>query len=229
MPKASDTRTTRRTTLNRDRVLDAGVALADAEGINALTMRRLAGELDVEAMSLYNHVNNKDDLLDGMLDRVVGEIELPEGGPDWRHRARRRAISAHAILMRHPWAAAMWVSRLNPGPARMRYVDTSLRNLREAGFSSGLLDRTFHTIENHIVGHALQALGFPLESDEMEEASEQFLRSFPVKEYPDLAAHVRHHMEHPGEGDEFEFGLELILDGVERIGPAPGAPSPGAK
>jgi AcrR family transcriptional regulator len=217
VPNADDARTRQRARLNRERVLDAGVALADREGIDALTMRRLAGELGVEAMSLYNHVSNKDDLLDGMLDRVFGEIELPGGGPDWRHRARRRAISAHAVLMRHPWAAAMWASRPNPGPARMRYVDTALRNLREAGFLPGLLDRTFHAIDNHIVGHALQALGFPLERGEMKAASEQFLRSFPVEEYPDLAAHVRHHAEHPGEGDEFEFGLDLILDGIERM------------
>ncbi|WP_113699510.1 TetR/AcrR family transcriptional regulator [Nonomuraea lactucae] len=217
MPEASGRRTRPRATLNRDRVLDAGIALADADGIDALTMRRLASMLGVEAMSLYNHVSNKDDLLDGMLDRVTDEIELPEGGPDWRHRARRRAISAHAVLMRHPWAAAMWASRLNPGPARMRYVDTALRHLREAGLSPGLLDRAFHTIENHIAGHALQALGFPLAPEEMEEASERFLRSFPVGEYPDLAAHVRHHIEQPGEGDEFGFGLELILDGIERI------------
>lgn len=216
----------RRTPLNRDRVLDAGVALADAEGIGALTMRRLGRELGVEAMALYNHVGSKDDLLNGMIDQVVGEIlheigggtEPPDGGSGgWRERARQRAVSAHAALMRHPWAAALWTSSLDLGPARMRYMDGALRSLREAGFPPDLLDRTFHTIENHIVGHALQALGFPLDDDRMAEVGEAFLRSFPVGTYPDLAAHVRHHLDHPERGDDFEFGLDLILDGLERL------------
>jgi AcrR family transcriptional regulator len=216
VPKANDPRTGRRTPLNRDRVLEAGVVLADAEGIGAMSMRRLGRELGVEAMSLYNHVQNKDDLLDAMLDRVAGEIELPGGDPDWRQPARRRAVSAHATLMRHPWAAALWTARLNVGPARMRYMDSALRGLREAGFSPGLLDSAYHTIENHIAGHAMQALGFPLDQDEMAAVGESFLRAFPVKEYPDLAAHIRHHLDHPAQGDEFEFGLDLILDGLER-------------
>jgi AcrR family transcriptional regulator len=217
VPTLNDPQAGRRAPLNRDRVLDAGVALADAEGIGALTMRRLGRELGVEAMALYNHVQNKDDLLDGMLDRVAGEIELPDSGPDWRHHARQRAISAHAVLMRHPWAAALWTSSINLGPARMRYLDSALRSLREAGFPPDLLDRTFHAVENHIVGHALQALGFPLDHDEMEEMGERFLRSFPVKEYPDVAAHIRHHLKHRDNGDGFEFGLGVILDGLERM------------
>lgn len=217
MPTLNHPRTQRRTPLNRDRVLAAGVTLADAEGIGALTMRRLGRELGVEAMALYNHVDNKDDLLDGMLDRVAAEIELPDSGPDWRHHARRRAISAHAALIRHPWAAALWTSRINLGSARMRYLDSALGNLREAGFPPDLLDRTFHAVENHIVGHALQALGFPLDHDEMAETGERFLRTFPVKEYPDLAAHIRHHLEHHETGDGFEFELDLILDGLEQM------------
>jgi AcrR family transcriptional regulator len=218
VPKANDPQAgRRRATLNRDRVLDAGVALADTEGLGALTMRRLARGLQVEAMSLYNHIDNKDDLLDGMLDRVAAEMELPTGGTRWRHDTRRRAVSAHAALLRHPWAATVWTSRVTPGPARMRYMDGALRNLREAGFTSTLLDRAYHTIENHIVGHAQQALGFPVGADELAELGERFLRSFPVAEFPDLAAHVRHHIEHPEEGDDFEFGLDLILDGLERM------------
>ena len=211
----------RRTPLNRARVLAVAIALADAEGIEVLSMRRLGRELGVEAMSLYNHVGNKDDLLDGMLDQVAAEIELPAddsaGGADWRHAARRRAISAHAVLMRHPWAAAMWISRLTIGPARMRYADGVLRSLREAGFGHGSLDRAYHTIENHIVGHALQALGFPLDTGELEQAAESFLSSFAEEEYPDLAAHVQYHVENPTDDDEFEFGLTLILDGLDPL------------
>ncbi|RKS05128.1 TetR family transcriptional regulator [Nocardiopsis sp. Huas11] len=217
MPTRNDPPQARRAPLTRDRVLDAGVALADAEGIGALSMRRLGRELGVEAMSLYNHVDGKTDLLDGMLDRVVGEIELPEGDTGWRDQARRRAISAHEALMRHPWAASLWTSSLNPGPRRMRYMDVALRSLRAADFTPGLLDRAFHTIEDHLVGHALQALGFPLDPDEMEEAGERVLRSFPVETYPDLAAHIRYHVESKDQGGGFEFGLDLILDGLERL------------
>lgn len=217
MPETTDPRAGRRMRLNRDRVHDAGIALADAEGVDAVTMRRLGGALGVEAMALYNHVRNKDDLLDGMLERVVGEIELPDSGPDWRHRVRRRAVSAHDVLLRHPWAAVRWTSGIGVGPARMRYMDSALRGLRGAGFSPGLLDRAYHAIENHIAGHALQAQGLPLRAEEMAQAGERFLRSFPVEEYPDLAAHVRYHLEHPAGDDEFELGLDLVLDGLERM------------
>lgn len=220
----------RRRPLTRDRVLAAGVALADAEGPDGLTMRRLGRELGVEAMALYNHVGNKDDLLDGMLDRVIGEIELPEapadgpdgperpvGGPDWRDLTRRRAISAHTVLMRHPWAAARWTTSVSAGPARLRYLDGALRCLRIAGFPPHLLDRAFHTIEDHIAGHALQALGFPLDREEMAATGEELMRSFPADRYPDLAAHIRHHLDQPDDGGGFAFGLDLILDGLERL------------
>ncbi|WP_306357918.1 MULTISPECIES: TetR/AcrR family transcriptional regulator C-terminal domain-containing protein [unclassified Nocardia] len=216
MPKAHNARTERRPPLNRARVLDAGIALADTEGVDALTMRRLGGTLGVEAMALYNHVDNKEDLFDGMLDRVAEEITLPDAGLPWRDYARARAVSAHTALMRHRWAAAMWTARISLGPARMRYMDGALRSLREAGFPAGLLDLTYHAIENHIVGHALQAQGFPLEAAEMTAMGEGFLRTFPTDRYPDLAAHIRHHLDHPT-GDDFEFGLDLILDGLERM------------
>ncbi|MFP3989533.1 TetR/AcrR family transcriptional regulator C-terminal domain-containing protein [Streptomyces sp. E11-3] len=217
MPTRNGPSTGPRTPLNRDRVLDAGIALADAEGIRAVTMRRLGRELGVEGMALYNHVDNKEDLLDGMLDRVATEIELPDSGADWRDHARRRAISAHAAFLRHPWSAALWTASINLGPARMSYLDSALRGLREAGFPPDLLDRAFHTIENHIVGHALQTLGFSLDQGEMEEMGADLLRSFPVERYPDLAAHIRHHLDHQGAGDAFEFGLALILGGLEQM------------
>jgi AcrR family transcriptional regulator len=215
MPRANDPRGRER--LNRDRVLDAGIALADAEGIDALSMRRLAQNLGVEAMSLYNHVANKDDLLGGMLDRVVHEIDRPDDGATWRERARHRAASAHAVLMRHRWAAGLW-SSLTVGPARMRYLDDLLGGLRQAGFTPGLLDRAFHTIQNHVVGHALQALAFPLDSQQVKTMGADLMRTFPVEEYPELAAHIRYHVESTTDGDdEFEFGLDLILDGLERL------------
>ncbi|GAB3164933.1 TetR/AcrR family transcriptional regulator C-terminal domain-containing protein [Myceligenerans halotolerans] len=220
MPRQAGRPSGRRTPLNRDRVLDAGIAMADDEGIGALSMRRLGKELGVEGMALYNHVRNKDDLLDGMLDRVAAEIELPGTGPagggaDWRDQARRRAISAHATLLRHPWSAALWTSTISLGPARMRYLDSALRDLRVAGFAPGLLDRAFHTIENHIVGHAMQALGFSLDRHDMEAMGSELMRSLPAG-YPDLAAHIRYHLDEAGD-DSFVSGLVLILDGLERL------------
>ncbi|MHC0430810.1 TetR/AcrR family transcriptional regulator [Streptomyces sp. O3] len=209
-------RSGRRAPLNRERVLGAGIALADSEGIGALTMRRLGRELGVEGMALYNHVDNKEDLLDGMLDLVAAEIELPAVGADWQDHARQRAVSAHAALMRHPWSAPLWTSSVSLGPSRMRYLDSALRNLREADFPPDLLDRAFHTVENHIVGHALQSLGFPLDHGQMQQTGESFLRSFPAERYPDLAGHIRHHLTHRDDGGEFAFGLDLILDGLER-------------
>jgi AcrR family transcriptional regulator len=206
-----------RPTLTRERVVDAGIAVADADGIDALTMRRLGRELGVEAMALYNHVGNKDDLLDGMLDRAAGEIELSGDDVDWRTFARRRATAAHAVLIRHRWLPAVWTSRISLGPNRMRYMDSALRNLREAGFPPELLDRAYHAVENHIVGHALQTIGFPLDNDQMQELGEPLLRSQPLADYPDLIAHIRHHLDRAPEQDEFAFGLDLILDGLQRL------------
>lgn len=223
--------------LTRERVLDAAITLADTHGIDGLTMRRLGEALGVQAMALYNHVEHKDDLLDAMVDRVAESIVLPPDVPaaqaagHWAEHARRRALAAHAVLIGHPWVAPLWASRLALGPARMRSMDAALANLRRAGFPPGLLDQAYHTIENHILGHAMQAQAFPLEPEQMQEVGEAFLRTFPSAEYPELAAHIRHHLEpttDAGEGDDgFAFGLELILDGLERLRSAPARRSGG--
>jgi AcrR family transcriptional regulator len=203
--------------LSRERILDAAVAMADAEGIDALTMRKLAGQLEVEAMSLYNHVANKDDLLDGMIELVAAEIEEPDEDAGWKAAIRQRAISAHDALLRHPWASILWASRMNVGPARMRHMDAMLRQLREAGFAPGLLDVAFHTLENHVVGHALQASSFPFDADDLPALSARYLEGFPSEGFPDLAAHIRHHMDQPASDvSSFEFGLDAILDALER-------------
>jgi AcrR family transcriptional regulator len=215
----------RRVPLSRERVLQAAVTMADTQGIDALTMRKLAGELQVEAMSLYNHVDNKDDLLDGMIEFVAAEIEHPTEVGDWKATIRRRAISAHDALLRHPWSSSLWASRMNVGPARMRHMDAMLRELREAGFAPGLLDVAFHTLENHIIGHALQASSFPFDAEDLPALSAQYLESFPAADYPDLAAHIHHHREQPASVvSSFEFGLDAILDGLERARPP--LPSP---
>src|SRR5713226_6269658 len=125
-----------KTPLKRERVLRAALVLADTSGIDSLTMRNLGRELGVEAMSVYNHVANKNDILDGIVDLVFSEIELPIEGAEWKPAMRKRAISAHEALLRHPWATSLMQSRTKPGPATLRHHDTVLATLRKAGFRS---------------------------------------------------------------------------------------------
>jgi len=211
--------TSARLPMSRERVLRAAMLLADRDGIESLTMRKLARELGVEAMTLYYYVARKDDILDGIADLVASQIEVPSGGADWKAAARQRAISAHDALVRHPWASMLWVSRRALGPGRLRYMDAGLRGLQDAGFTRELTERAFHAVENHIVGFTLQEMSFAIETEEVTEGGAAFLRDLPADEYPYLAEHVAQHLEGPGhlnEGD-FEFALDLILDGIERI------------
>jgi AcrR family transcriptional regulator len=208
-----------RAPLSRERVLDAAVALADTGGIDALTMRRLGQELGVEAMSLYRHVANKDDLLDGMVDVVFGEIELPPDGSDWRSAMRRRAISVRAALTRHPWATPLMQSRSTPGPATLRHHDAVIGTLRTAGFPIALVAHAFSALDSYIYGFALQQRSLPFETGEQTaELAESIMASFPADQYPHLVELTVQHVLRPGYdyGDEFEFGLDLLLDGLER-------------
>ena len=206
--------------LTRDRVLAAGIALADADGIEALTMRRLAQALGVEAMSLYYHVANKDALLVGMLDIVVTEMELPAREAPWKAAIRRSAISAHAVLVRHPWACQLLVSGTGgPAPSRLRHMDAFLGCLRGGGFSVALTDHAYHALDSHIIGFTMWQLSFPFDTDEeLLAVAGDFLRTLPVDEFPHLAEHVDYHLRPPTDDDpnEFDFGLDLILDGLER-------------
>jgi AcrR family transcriptional regulator len=220
----SDPATTRRGRLNRDRVLRAAVALADAGGIESLTMRKLGVELGVEAMSLYNHVANKSDLLDGMIDIVFGEIDLPTGEPGWRTAMRRRAISARAALARHPWAIGRMESRATPGPATLRHHDTVLGILRAAGFSVELTAHAYSALDSYIYGFALQAPSLPFQNDEdFTKVTQAIMARFSSGEYPHLTELAVEHVMQPGYdyADEFEFGLDLILDGLDRAANAP--------
>jgi AcrR family transcriptional regulator len=207
-----------RTPLSRERVLRAAVALADEGGIKALSMRKLAQALGVEAMSLYNHVANKDDVLDGIVELVAGEIDLVPDGGDWKADTRRRALSTYEALSRHRWAANLWMSGGAIGGARMRLSDSLLRGLREGGFSEDLIYHAYHVLQSHIMGYALYALSFDFDAAELKELAGRFLRDFPADEFPDMAEHIKQHME-PREEHEgaFAFGLDLILDGIERL------------
>jgi AcrR family transcriptional regulator len=204
--------------LSRERVLRAAIALADGTGMSSLSMRNLARELGVEAMSLYNHVANKSDLLDGMVDLVIGEIEAPSHNVDWKDAMRGRATSAHEVLQRHAWATQLIVSRVNTGPASLHYVEATLGCLRHAGFSFALADRAWNAIDSHIYGFTLQKLNFPFEVDEYAEVAGAYLPHISSEQYPHLRALTQLVSERKHTGlQDFTFGLELLLDGLERL------------
>ena len=208
-----------RAPLSRERVILEGVALADEHGIATLTMRRLADRLQVEPMSLYHHVANKDEILDGMVDIVFREIELPREGADWKTAMRDRASSARDALRRHPWAIGRMESRANAGPATLRHHDAVIGCLRAAGFSVGLTAHAYSAIDSYVYGFAMQEHNLPFHTPEEAAAmAVTFLEQFPVTVFPHLAELTTEHVMLPGYdyGDEFDFGLALILDGLER-------------
>src|SRR5438477_1849770 len=209
-----------RIALNRERVLEAGVALADREGIEALSMRRLGQEVRVEAMSLYNHVRNKDELLNGMVDIVFSEIDLPAAGEDWPTAMRRRAISARHALKRHPWAIGLMESRAQPGPATLRHHDSVLRNLRLGGMSIEMAAHAYSLLDSYIQGFTLTEQSLPFDSSpaKVAEVAGNIMREMPAGEYPYLTEMAVEHAMKPGYdyGDEFEFGLALILEGIRK-------------
>lgn len=208
-----------RSPLSRERVLRAAITLADEAGIEALSMRRLAQELGVEAMSLYNHVANKNDLLDGIVDTAWGEIVVPTGEADWKTVIREIAISAHETLLRHPWASGLWM-RQKPGPARLRYGDSLLGCLRNTGFSKDLTYHAYHIIESYILGYTFQVLSFrAVDTEQFADIAASFVRGEFSAEYPHFTEHALQHME-PGHDDgvsAYGLGLDLILDGLERL------------
>jgi AcrR family transcriptional regulator len=197
--------------------MKAAMRLADESGIESLTMRNLARSLGVEAMSLYNHVANKDEILAGIIDAVAGEIELPSDAADWKTAIRRSAISARDILVRHRWASGLWMSGQGGGSARLRREDWILRTLREAGLSKDLTYHALHILEAYILGFTRMELSFTYEGEELEGMATTFLAQLPAGEYPDFVEHVKQHLE-PHHGDEggFELGLDLLLEGLER-------------
>jgi AcrR family transcriptional regulator len=209
-----------RTPLSRERVLLVAIDLADKGGVDALSMRKLGQELGVEAMSLYNHVANKDDILDGMVDLVFSEIGLPPRGADWKTAMRQRAISAREVLARHPWAIGLMESRSRPGPATLRHHDAVIGCLREAGFSIAMAAHAYSVLDSYIYGFALQQASLPFKtSEEVVEVANSILLPFPADAYPYLAEMTVQHILQSGydHANEFEFGLDLVLDGLESV------------
>ena len=219
MATADEDRTSARAPLSRARVLASAVAVADAEGIGRLTMRRLAGELGVEAMSLYHHVANKEDLLDGMVDAVFVEIGLPDPADGWRHALAARSRAVRAALARHPWALPLLESRTTPIPGVLADHDAVLGCLRGDGFTVALAAQAFSVVDSYVHGFAMAEASLPFDTGaEAAELASEMMEGL-AEAYPHLAELVTEHVMAPGYdyGDEFERGLELILDGLERL------------
>jgi hypothetical protein len=171
-------------------------------------------------MSLYNHVAGKEDLLDGLVDIVFSEIDLDCDGRDWRVAMRKRAISAREVLARHRWAIGLMESRTHPGPANLRHHDAVLRCLREAGFSLPMAAHAYSALDSYIYGFALSQVSLPFDTGEQAtQMVEMFLRQFPAEQFPHLFEMGSQHVMKPGYdyAKEFEFGLDLILEGLERL------------
>ena len=209
----------KRTPLNRERVLHAAVSLADESGIDSLSMRRLGQELGVEAMSLYNHVANKDDLLNGITDLVLGEIELPAAADGWKDALRRHAISAHDVLVSHPWACTLALSPDRDSLVSVQRAEWMLRQLREGGLSPEVTYHAYHALDSHILGFTLWQLGHGIvDAEHLRELAAEFFSRFGPDEYPYLREHAEQHFAGFGRGEKgaFELVLDLILDGFER-------------
>ena len=210
----------RRLPLTRERVLDAAMKLADGGGIEALSMRKLGQALGVEAMALYYHFANKERVLDGIVDLVFGEIDLPAAGAEWKAAMRRRALSVRDALLRHRWAIGLMESRTNPGPANLRHHDAVIGCLRAAGFDMAAAATAYSLLDAYIYGFALTKMNLPFDTTtDIVEMAETMLEPFPAGEYPNLAAFITEHAMKPGYdfANEFEVGLDVILDGLERV------------
>lgn len=218
MAALSSPKQERRTRLTRDRVLRAAIDLADEGGIESLSIRKLAQRLEARPMSLYHYVTNKDEILTGILDIVVNEMKPASAEGDWKRAIRSSAISAHQVLLRHPWACTLMMSPARVRPARLAYMEALLGRLRQAGLSAETTDHAYHALDSHIIGFTLWHTGYSTAIRASAADLEPILRGFLV-DYPYLAEHAAQHdrERRPDEEGDFEFGLDLILNSLERM------------
>ncbi len=202
--------------LSRERILETALQIADEEGLDALSMRRLGQALGVQAMSLYKHVADKEAILDGISDLVMLEVEVPARALPWRAALRQSATSMHHALLRHPWASVVLESRRNPGPARLRYLDTVVAILLDAGFSIDDVGRAGLAVDSHVYGFTLQVAAMPFDIRDEPEQAETLAKETFGETYPSLRAMAEHAATDAGFPIEFDFGLDMILDGLER-------------
>jgi AcrR family transcriptional regulator len=211
-----------RTPLSRDRIVQAAVELADSSGVEAVTMRNLGHELGFEAMSLYRYVANKDDLLDGMLDLVLAEWQLPQAGGDWSESIRTTARSVHDALRRHRWAARLLMTGMRPRPVRLRYMERMLGRLREAGFEAERTYSVYHLLDGFVFGFTLWEIAYTSAALDDEEVVSKIMSAIPWDDLPHLTEHRDQHLADGPHRDvnAFEVGLDLILDGLgSTLGP----------
>jgi len=223
MLQPADDRRAERVPLSRARVLLGAVAVADAGGIAGLTIRSLAQQLGVKPMAVYHYVANKSEILDGIVDVVFAEIDLPPRNGDWQNEIRQGAASARAALRRHPWALGLLESRKSPGPATLRHHDTMIGTLRAAGFSVEMTAHAYALIDSYVYGFALQEAALPFDGPEtISDVAEPIMGGFEHAEYPHLVEMATEFILQPGYdfGDEFEIGLNVILDALTRTLPA---------
>lgn len=215
---AQPSNTEKRPRLTAERVLSTALGLADQIGINDLTIRRLAEALDVKPMTIYHHVPNKEAIIDGMVDLVFSEIEQPDPELDWKTAIRRRCASARVVLARHRWAAPYMESRTSPGPATLSHHNAVLGCLRRE-MSIEMTAHAYAALDAYVYGFALQEANLPATGgDEMAALASDIIEQFPLAEYPHLAEFTMQHVMQPGYDfmQEFDFGLDLILDGLIR-------------
>jgi AcrR family transcriptional regulator len=205
--------------LSRDRILATALELADERGLEAVTMRELGRALGFEAMSLYNHVANKDDVLDGILDLVLAEGHAPAREGDWAAAVRSSAVSVHAALRRHPWAPGLLMGPTRVRPARLRYMDALLGRLREAGFSAETTFHAYHVLDGHIFGFSVWEASHTYTPEQAESIAEAVGDLITPEDFPYLHEHAEQHFaDGPHrEVSAFEVGLDLILDGLEEL------------
>lgn len=207
-------------TLTKERVIIAAIKLADAGGIEAMSMRKLGRELGVEAMALYHHFTDKNQLIEGMIDYVHGEIEIPMDAANWRIYMQKRAESALKVLSRHSWAPPFMESGINPGPSTLKDSDSMIKCFRQAGFSIEMTVHAVTVLNIYIYGAAQQYAKLPFKtSTQAAEVSKDIKQQFPVDAYPYLGEMITQHMMKTGYNalDEFDFGLNLILDGIASL------------
>jgi AcrR family transcriptional regulator len=219
MPPPTGATRGERPRLTRDRVLAAAVAVADRGGIGSLTIRSLADALDVRPMSVYHYVANKDEILDGIVDIVFSEMETPTVGGEWRSEVARRAHSARRVLRRHPWAVPLLESRTSPGPATLAHHDAVLGTLLAAGFSRELTAHAYALLDAYVYGFAIQEASLPFEGpDSVADVADPIMALMATGAYPHMVDMATSYYLQPGYdfGDEFDFGLNLVLDALDR-------------
>ena len=207
-----------RAPLSRERVLQTAFRLADEGGLSSLTMRRLGQELGVEGMAMYYYFASRDEIVDGIVDLVFAEIDLPSDDGDWKAAMRRRAISLRDVLLRHRWAIGLMESRRNGGPANLRHHDAVIGSLRAGGMDIPMAAHAYSLLDSYIYGFALTKMTLPFDTGaEIAEVAQGLRQAFDLDAYPHLVEMIGHAMQ-PGYdyGDEFEYGLDAILDSLER-------------